>query len=1409
MKRIKRINGKSEKIIMVLMALLVLFVPVLDVCAVADASQEPVENTIALFNFNDAEAIGKTGAVINTKYVKDSNKYCAYWGDHNKTTKLNFAPSVKDWSEYDYIEMDIYSETATNNTYNFVIETEEGTTSGYTYYRIADTYDWSGWKKFKLYLNDFSEGRTPSWEKVTNITFQSKAWGTTPDAGTKIYIASMYLKKFDSEEIRFDNESSISAGGATASTEYTSDGNEYSMYWNNQTTLKNVYYSGIPKDWTGYDYVEIDMYSKKATGTEFAFIVETEEYPEGSWNYFIQKLKYDWEGQKTVTIKLADMSANRNAAWDKVSRLNFASSGWSMTASQDAEIYITSIRLKSNEGLSLLEIYSEETISAAKEAMTDAIALYGERNQVLGKGCEVNTINSGSGTIMVDDTLLAPASVFEDELGAEIVFDETEWLIELSGKKLNGTVGEKIYSLDGAEYSFEIEPRLINGELYFPAEELAIAAGKNTVTDGKLLIIGDNNDIDIFKRISGVNEYTEVVAYLAAHIPIEMDALSAEDCAEVKANWKYELVGSESNNDLTDENIKSKIADIGKTGQKAWDAINKEEGATELFTDIATTTTSNMTATYNKIEQMALAYATYGSDLFGNEDLKADILYSLEWMYQNRYGEDERLGTGWKSTSEYNWWDWKIGTPEHMINTLIIMEDYLSEEQIRSYLSLFDYLVPYYHDVGSNALETGRLAIGSALLKNDCKKVVRIQAMLDSIFLYVDNNRNTASQLYGDRCEDRGQGFYTDGSYLYHTLHAMNGVYGIEQFRSTGRYLSLFAGTKFEITNPQADNVADWIYEAFEPLVYQGAIFRMVKGRSPGGLHTAGLQIVDGMLATLPSLSESDQIQVKQIIKKTVQDDKSRNFYTSLDLVQSIRLKEMMSDDTIEPKAEYKINKIYYNEDKVVHQRDDFAMGISMSSSRVFNYESINNQNMTGWYVSDGMIEYRVKNDFTQSNNKYWANIDPYKLPGTTVDTQERQAVSIAQGNEYLSSKDFVGGASDGTYGVASMWLESYHNEEDYGADKGSYGGKAPAHNCDLQAKKSYFMFDDEVVCLGSDINASTGYNVLTIVDNRRATKTQKITNGSETVTIGADTVTVDGEACEITDADKSIEDVQWVHLEKTGGYYFPQGESLFGKYTASANSFFELWIDHGVNPSGGAYAYVMLPGKSAEETGSYVQNPDIEILENTPSLQVVKEKTLGITQMVFWEAGTYGDITVDAPMSLMVEEKDGKRKITVSDPTRKLSNANITVEGVWIEEASDEKVSVLSADNTKLTIDFEDSDGRSMEVVLNKIDASGKNMVILQGGMTQDGQIAVGDEVYVTAVIKKSEGDILNANAYVVFYDVSNRLIGVEGHNISVNESEGITTFSKTIPENTTLIKAFVWEMGEQSYLTEAVCIK
>ncbi|NDB97031.1 MAG: hypothetical protein EBZ78_12885, partial [Verrucomicrobia bacterium] len=160
--------------------------------------------------------------------------------------------------------------------------------------------------------------------------------------------------------------------------------------------------------------------------------------------------------------------------------------------------------------------------------------------------------------------------------------------------------------------------------------------------------------------------------------------------------------------------------------------------------------------------------------------------------------------------------------------------------------------------------------------------------------------------------------------------------------------------------------------------------------------------------------------------------------------------------------------------DRVVAHRDGFSFGLSMSSDRVGGYEinTTSPTNLKGWYTGAGVTYLYLGNPDTQYMDTYWATVDWYHLPGTTADLSATPYYAV-------TDQTWVGGALvDKIYGVAGM--------SEHPASTGLY------------AKKSWFMLDNEIVCLGAGIQCTSTGQVDTTVENRRLSKT-----GSTTFNIG------------------------------------------------------------------------------------------------------------------------------------------------------------------------------------------------------------------------------------------------------------------------------------------------------------------
>jgi len=466
-----------------------------------------------------------------------------------------------------------------------------------------------------------------------------------------------------------------------------------------------------------------------------------------------------------------------------------------------------------------------------------------------------------------------------------------------------------------------------------------------------------------------------------------------------------------------------------------------------------------------------------------------------------------------------------------------------------------------------------------------------------------------------------GNGYYADGSFILHSNKAYTGAYGVIMISDIAQVMDLLAGTPWQISAANQATVYQWVTNAYEPLIYNGIIMDMVRGRT---ISRSGETEITSGIRTLEA--------IKQIAKWAPRDTAIAfsNFAASPRLTS----------------GQFQ----FAGMDRVVAQRKDFALGISMSSTRIANYESIHNEDLHGWFTGDGVTYLYVGPVETQFNGDFWPTVDPYHLPGTTVEQAPRKD---GEGWGKTTSQSWVGGAQVArTYGTAGMAL----------ADPLTPG---------LTAKKTWFMFDNEVVCLGAGITCADNVETDTTVENRRlgTSPTNKFTvNGTMFPPV--------------IGWSNQFDHVSWCALQGVGGYYFPGGATnlqaafvandgawsdISGRRRGPAFSYFtddylKLWFHHGAKPAGDTYAYVLLPNFSAADVAAYASMPDIVVLANTPQVQAAKKPALGVVAANFWTANNSADIiSADAPCSVITLKKDLNFAVGISDPTQ-TNTGSITV---------------------------------------------------------------------------------------------------------------------------------------------------
>lgn len=699
-------------------------------------------------------------------------------------------------------------------------------------------------------------------------------------------------------------------------------------------------------------------------------------------------------------------------------------------------------------------------------------------------------------------------------------------------------------------------------------------------------------------------------------------AAAGDDYDSLRTRWKEVLDGGTSY-DPSDATIAAKVTMVANVGNGYWASMNKSTNRAFLWSDLANPGTSgHISGTYGRLRAMALAYSTRGSRLQGNASLLVDITGGLDWAYTHWYNETK--------SKEDNWYDWEIGAPLPLNDTVVMLYEQLTQAQISDYMRAVNHFTPAVTMTGANRVWKAKVVGISGIISKDANKIAAARDGLSGVFAYATT----------------GDGFYTDGSFIQHTRHSYNGGYGTSLLADLADMMYLLYGSTWQTVDTNQANIHSWVYKSFAPFLYKGVMMDMVRGREIARPATsdqiAGQYAMRAIIRLSQFAPPVHSLAYKRMLKYWLQGSVFQDFLENSSINSVLLATNIMNDPTIMPADELVGNKVFPQMDRVVHRRPGFGFSISMSSSRIYNYELINGENLKGWYLGDGAT-YLYNNDEAYYRDDYWATVDKYRLPGTTVGTQPRSAAS---GANYLSTMNWVGGVTLGEFGVAGMQLRAFGST--------------------LTAKKSWFMFDNEIVALGSGITSSDGFSVETIVDNRKLNRD------------GSNSLVVDGlsKSSGLGWAE-TMSSVRWVALKgnvlgSDTGYYFPRTASLKGIREArtdtwhSINSMYgtsnpvtrnyaTLWLDHGVNPNSAGYQYVILPNQGSAQVNSYASNPDITVLEESVDAHGVRENTLNITAVNFWSDGTrtVDLITSNRKASVLVRQDAGTLSVAISDPTQ------------------------------------------------------------------------------------------------------------------------------------------------------------
>ncbi|EOB7601840.1 polysaccharide lyase 8 family protein [Staphylococcus aureus] len=626
------------------------------------------------------------------------------------------------------------------------------------------------------------------------------------------------------------------------------------------------------------------------------------------------------------------------------------------------------------------------------------------------------------------------------------------------------------------------------------------------------------------------------------------------------------------------------------------------------------TKSADMTRTYRNIEKIAEAMKHKDTKLKIDEN-KKKVKDALEWLHKNAYGKEpvkklEELKTNFSKSApqkntNLNWWDYEIGTPRALTNTLILLKEDFTDEEKKKYTAPIKTFAPKSDEIlssvgkaepakGGNLVDIAKVKLLESIIEEDKDMTKNSIDAFNKVFTYVQSNASGKER----------NGFYKDGSYIDHQDVPYTGAYGVVLLEGISQMMPMIKETPFNDKTQNDTTLKSWIDDGFMPLIYKGEMMDLSRGRAISRenetSHSASATVMKSLLRLSDAMDESTKAKYKKIVKSSVESDSSYkqndylNSYSDID-----KMKSLMDDSIISTNGLTQQLKIYNDMDRVTyHNKDlDFAFGLSMTSKNVARYESINGENLKGWHTGAGM-SYLYNSDVKHYRDNFWVTADMKRLSGTTTLDNE----ILKDTDDKKSSKTFVGGTKvDDQHASIGMDFENQDKT--------------------LTAKKSYFILNDKIVFLGTGIKSTdSSKNPVTTIENRKANGYTLYTDDKQTT--NSDNQGTNSVFLESTDTKKNI------------GYHFlneskitVKKESHTGKWSdinksqkqdSKTNQYYEVTQKHSNTDS--KYAYVLYPGLSKDNFNT--KKDKVTVVKQNDDFHVVKDNES------VWAGVNYSDST-------------------------------------------------------------------------------------------------------------------------------------------------------------------------------------
>ncbi len=557
-----------------------------------------------------------------------------------------------------------------------------------------------------------------------------------------------------------------------------------------------------------------------------------------------------------------------------------------------------------------------------------------------------------------------------------------------------------------------------------------------------------------------------------------------------------------------------------------------------------------------------------------------------------------------------NWWFHEIGWAQRMGLSLSLMragKQQLPDSTETKILERMKSVSKGPNQKGSQGTGANKMDIALQWIYRTClqKDTANLEFAVQQFFYPIKFNEK--------------QGLQSDYSYLQHGQQLYTGGYGAS-------VLNGFLKVAFYLENtPYADEEKNNLISKF---VRYGNL-PSIRGK---------YMLYNALGRGIARENDTDRSSMAAGIEKLMQLDpaNAETYQASIK-----RLKE-------EVPADYGIipfHRHFWRSDHTIHLRPAYTMDVRTASTRTARCENGNGENMLGYFLTEGGTGIVRRGDEYANIFVSW---DWSHIPGTT--TPAVKEIPIPNAWEHTGQSTFTGGVSDGVYGATTYQMTD--NE----------------FKIHTSGKKSWFFFDNEVICMGNDIQSSNEHPIHTTVN-------QCLSKGEvKLLTNDCSSETILSKGCQ------TFTNLRCVNHDSIS-YYFPEGGNItVANHTQTGSwkdlsrhlsdkpvsqEIFKVWFNHGVRPSKGNYVYYVVPNTGS--TKEAVNKMDQLLTVNDEHIQAVYNQSLNILEVVFHQKGTIklGDVEVSASapcVAMFTQVNSATINAYVADPSYLLQNVTLAI---------------------------------------------------------------------------------------------------------------------------------------------------